>query len=135
MCEKSLDEKLGLLKQLILLANVDGAINDAEYQLLLSLAQNIGISEEDFEMVFSPNISFATPKDFGERILQFHRMILLINVDCYPSPLEIDGIRNLGIMLGLNPQATELILCEMKTHPNNLLPPDRMVQIFSKYLN
>jgi hypothetical protein len=135
MCDKSLDDKLGLLKQLILLANADGVINEAEYQLLLSLAQNIGISEEDFEMVFSPNISLSAPKDFGERILQFHRMILLINVDNHPSPLEIEVIRNLGIMLGLNPQATELIICEMKSHPNNLIPPDRMIQIFSKYLN
>lgn len=135
MSEKTLEEKLGLLKQLILIANADGKIKEVEYQLLIGLAANLGVSKEDFEKVFQPGIQVSMPKNLGDRILQFHRMILLMNVDMDPSPSEIEMIRKMGIMLGLNPQAIELVIDEMKSYPNNLIPPDRMVQIFSKYLN
>ncbi len=135
MSDITIGEKLGLLKQLILVANADGKIKEAEYQLLVGLAANLGVTQEQLEQVFLPGIEVTMPKTLGDRILQFHRMILLMNVDMDASPAEIEMIRKMGIMLGLNPQAIELVLNEMRTYSNNLIPPDRMVQIFSKYLN
>lgn len=135
MSDKSLEEKLGLLKQLILVANADGKIKEVEYQLLLGLAANLGVSKEDFDKVFEPGVEVTMPKQLSDRIIQFHRMILLMNVDMDASPAEMDMIRKMGIMLGLNAQAIEIVLSEMKAYPNNLIPPDRMVQIFTKYLN
>jgi hypothetical protein len=135
MSNQTLDEKLGLLKQLILVANADGKIKEAEYQLLLGLAANLDVSQEEFQKVFDLGIEVEMPKTDADRILQFHRMILMLNVDADPAPAEIDMVRKMGIMLGLNHQALEIVLEEMKTHPNNLIPPDRMVQIFTKYMN
>ena len=132
---QTLEEKLGLLKQLILVANADGKIKEAEYQLLLGLAANLDVSQEEFQKVFDLGIEVEMPKTDADRILQFHRMILMLNVDADPAPAEIDMVRKMGIMLGLNHQALEIVLEEMKTHPNNLIPPDRMVQIFTKYMN
>ena len=135
MSNQTLEEKLGLLKQLILVANADGKIKEAEYQLLLGLAAHMEVSQEEFQQVFASGVEIELPKNDADRILQFHRMILMLNVDTDPSPAEIDMVRKMGIMLGLNPQAIELVFEEMKTHPNNLIPPDRMVQIFTKYMN
>lgn len=135
MSNQTLEEKLGLLKQLILVANADGKIKEAEYQLMLGLAAHMQVSKEDFDKVFQPGVEISLPKSDADRILQFHRMILMLNVDADASPVEIDMVRKMGIMLGLNPQAIELVFEEMKTHPNNLIPPDRMVQIFTKYMN
>jgi hypothetical protein len=132
---QTLEEKLGLLKQLILVANADGKIKEAEYQLMLGLAAQMGVSKDEFEKVFETGVEISLPKSDADRILQFHRMILMLNVDADPSPNEIDMVRKMGIMLGLNPQAIELVFEEMKTHPNNLIPPDIMVQIFTKYMN
>jgi len=135
MSNQTLEEKLGLLKQLILVANADGKIKEAEYQLLLGLAANLGVSQEEFQKVFDLGVEVEMPKTDADRILQFHRMILMLNVDADAAPAEIDMVRKMGIMLGLNPQAIEIVLEEMKTYPNNLIPPDRMVQIFTKYMN
>jgi hypothetical protein len=135
MSNQTLEEKLGLLKQLILVANADGKIKEAEYQLLLGLAAHMEVSHEEFQQVFASGVEIELPKNDADRILQFHRMILMLNVDTDPSAAEIDMVRKMGIMLGLNPQAIELVFEEMKTHPNNLIPPDRMVQIFTKYMN
>lgn len=135
MTEQSLEEKLGLLKQLILVANADGKIKEAEYQLLLGLAGHMNVTKTEFERVFETGVEITLPKTDADRILQFHRMILMLNVDADAAPAEIDMVRKMGIMLGLNPQAIEIVLEEMKTYPNNLIPPDRMVQIFTKYMN
>jgi uncharacterized tellurite resistance protein B-like protein len=135
MSNQTIEEKLGLLKQLILVANADGKIKEVEYQLMLGLAAHMQVSKEDFDKVFQPGVEVKLPKTDADRILQFHRMILMLNVDADASPVEIDMVRKMGIMLGLNPQAIELVFEEMKTHPNNLIPPDRMVQIFTKYMN
>ena len=135
MSNQTLEEKLGLLKQLILVANADGKIKEAEYQLMLGLAAHMQVSKEDFDKVFQPGVEISLPKTDADRILQFHRMILMLNVDADASPVEIDMVRKMGIMLGLNPQAIEIVFEEMKTYPNNLIPPDRMVQIFTKYMN
>ena len=135
MTEQSLEVKLGLLKQLIIVANADGKIAESEYQLLIALAAQMGLSKDDVEKVFDPSIKVAVPQNDGDRVLQFHRMILLMNVDANASPVEIETIRKMGIMLGLNPQGIELVFEEMKTHPNNLIPPTRMIEIFTKYMN
>lgn len=135
MSHQSSKEKLGLLKQLILVANADGKIREAEYQLLLGLAAQMGVSKDEFEKVFDVGVEITLPETDADRILQFHRMILMLNVDADAAPVEIEMVRKMGIMLGLNPQAIEIVLEEMKTYPNNLIPPDRMVQIFTKYMN
>lgn len=135
MTEKTLEEKLGLLKQLIIVANADGKIAESEYQLLIALAAQMGLTKDDVEKVFDPSIKVNMPQNDGDRILQFHRMILLMNVDINASPIEIETIRKMGIMLGLNPQAIELVFEEMKTYPDNLIPPTRMIEIFTKYMN
>ena len=135
MSNQNLEEKLGLLKQVILVANADGKIKEAEYQLLLGLAANLGVSQEELQKVFDLGVEVEMPKTDADRILQFHRMILMLNVDADAAPAEIEMVRKMGIILCLNPQAIEIVLEEMKTYPNNLIPPDRMVQIFTKYMN
>ena len=135
MSEYSFEEKLGLMKQLILIANADGKIQGIEYEMLLGLAENLGLNKTEFEQVFQTGIQVKMPVQLGDRILQFHRMVLLMNVDEVASEKEKEMIRAMGTMLGLNQQAVELVLSEMSFYPNNLIPPDRMVQIFTKYLN
>jgi uncharacterized tellurite resistance protein B-like protein len=135
MTNKSLEEKLGLLKQLIFVANADGKISESEYQLLLGMAGQMGLSKEDFDRVFDPELKIIIPKSDGDRIIQFHRMILLMNVDMDAAPAEIETIRKMATMLGLSPQAVEIVFEEMKTYPNNLIPPTRMIEIFRKFMN
>jgi uncharacterized tellurite resistance protein B-like protein len=120
---------------LILIANADGKIKDVEYQMLLGLAENLGLNKTEFEQVFQTGIQVKMPVQLGDRILQFHRMVLLMNVDEVAADKEKEMIRVMGTMLGLNQQAVELVLSEMSFYPNNLIPPDRMIQIFTKYLN
>jgi hypothetical protein len=75
------------------------------------------------------------PKLEVDRIVQFHRLVLLMNVDLETSHLEINYIKEAGIRMGLNPLAIEQVLNEMNSFPNKIIPPERLLEIFQLYHN
>ena len=75
------EEKLSLLSQLIELSKADGYVSPEEIHFIHTIAQMIGVSEERALELFRNPTPFKAPKSEFDRILQFHRMILLMNVD------------------------------------------------------
>ncbi len=130
-----MQEKLSLLTELIKLARCDHEVREQEYEFLLSTARNLEVSKEDFDHLFEKYIDFTPPESEFERILQFHRMVLLMNIDRETSPMEINFIKNLGIRFGLSPMATNQVLSEMENYPNKIVPADRLISIFKKQYN
>ena len=128
-------EKLSLLSELIKLAQCDHKVREQEYEFLLTIAQSLDISKEDFDSLFKKYIEFTPPKSEFERILQFHRLVLLMNVDKETSDLEVEFLKDIGIRLGLNPMATNQVLTEMNKYPNKVIPPDRFIEIFKEQYN
>jgi len=128
-------EKLSLLTELIKLAKVDKKNKDEEYQFLSAISNQLGIPKLEFDKLFNIYIEFSPPKLEFDRILQFQRLILLMNIDREIHEKEISFIKNLGIRMGLNPGATDEVLEKMYNYPNNLIPPGIMIEIFKKYHN
>ncbi len=129
------NEKLGLLTQLVQLAKADNEVRESEFQFLFSLASQMGITKEDFLRLFEENIDFQPPRLEAERIVQFQRLILLMNVDLEIDEREMSYIRNVGIRMGLQPSATNTVLREMHNYKNKIVPPARLIEIFSTYHN
>lgn len=129
------NEKLGLLAQLVKMAKADDKIRDIEFQFLLSLAAQMGVTKEDFKRLFEENIEFQPPRLESDRIIQFQRLILLMNVDLEIDEREMDYIKDLGIRMGLHPSATDTVLKEMYNYENKIVPPARLIEIFSTYHN
>lgn len=129
------NEKLGLLAQLIKMAQADKKIREIEFQFLLSLAAQMGVTKEDFKQLFEENIEFNPPRLEAERIVQFQRLILLMNIDLEIDDSEINYIKDVGIRMGLHPSATNTVLEEMHNYKNKIIPPDRLLQIFNIYHN
>jgi hypothetical protein len=129
------NEKLGLLAQLVQMAQSDDKIRDVEFQFLLSLAAQMGVTKDEFKRLFEENIEFQPPKLESERIVQFQRLILLMNVDLEIDESELDYIKDLGIRMGLHPMATNAVLKEMHNYENKVIPPARLIEIFSTYHN
>ena len=128
-------EKLSLLTELIKLARCDHKVREQEYEFLLTIAQSINVSKEDFDSLFEKHIEFMPPESEFDRILQFHRLVLLMNVDQETSDLEIKFIKDIGIRLGLNPFATNQVLAEMNLYPEKVIPPEKLIEIFKAYYN
>jgi len=128
-------EKLSLLTELIKLARCDQEVREQEYDFLLSIAQSLHVSKEDFDHLFDAYIEFTPPESEFDRILQFHRLVLVMNIDKETSDVELEFIKDIGIKLGLNPMATNQVLAEMNNYPNKLIPPDKLIEIFKEHYN
>ncbi|RNL95079.1 TerB family tellurite resistance protein [Sinomicrobium pectinilyticum] len=128
-------EKLSLLADMIALAKSDGNIKDIEYRFLLTVAEQLGVEKKTLDKLFTTKVENVPLKPESERILQFHRLVLLMNIDRSSSPREIEKIKDLGIHMGLNPLATNKVLEIMHHYPDKVIPPDVLVRIFKTYYN
>lgn len=128
-------EKLSLITELIKLARVDSQVREQEYAFLLSIAQSLHVTKEDFDTLFKKYIVFTPPKSEFDRILQFHRLVLLMNIDQETSDAEIEYLRNIGIRIGLNPIATNKVLDTMNSYPNKVIPAEKLIEIFKENYN
>lgn len=128
-------EKLSLLAELIKLAKSDNNENIEEFEFLKVIASQLGITKADFEELFHKYIEFAPPKFEFDRILQFHRLVLLMNIDKNISEEELQFVRDIGIKMGLNPAATEKVLEVMHQYPDKMVPPDVLIGIFTQFYN
>ncbi len=128
-------EKLSMLTELIKLARCDHEVREQEYQFLQTIARSLQVSQEEFESLFENYIEFTPPESEFERILQFHRLVLLMNVDRETSDSELDFIRDIGIRIGLSSLATDRVLAEMNNYPNLVIPPEKLIAIFKEQYN
>lgn len=131
----SLNERLSLLTELIKLAKADKDLRTEEFEFLYAIAKQLEVSDEDFKRLFEQHIEFMPPKNELDRIVQFQRLVLMMNVDQSVSDEEISHIREIGLRMGLVPRATDEVLRAMKEHENGMLPPDKLLSIFKTFHN
>ena len=119
----SYEEKLSILSQMISFARVDHSLKESEYGFLLQVASHLGVDKETFEDLLrekSPKVRLTSQ---WERIVQFHRLLLLMNIDREQHKKELDALFNIGLKMGLPPAAMFQVLEVMHTYPDNLVPP------------
>ncbi|MFD1550648.1 TerB family tellurite resistance protein [Putridiphycobacter roseus] len=130
-----MEEKKSLMKTLIELAEIDGKLIEREYAFLWAIASQLGLSKEKFEELFQEEIPFNPPANEFERIIQFQRMVLMMSVDENASETEVNYVKEMGLKMGLNPMSISNVLLEMKNHPNHMIPPNVLIQIFQRHHN
>lgn len=135
MEEQDKEKHLSLLKELIKMAKADSDVRQIEFEFLLVLAQQMGITKDEFLDLFEKYIEFHPPKLEHERILQFQRLLLVINIDEHITDEELDYIKQLGIRMGLHPMATNEVLKIMHNYENKVIPPNKLIEIFKTYHN
>lgn len=128
-------EKLSILAEMIAFARVDNVVKDVEYNFLLGVATLLKIDKETFDSLFEREVQKVIPKSQAERILQFHRLVLLMNVDQEEHQLEVSRLHNIGLGMGLPPSAIEQVLSIMHKYPNKVVPPKVLINIFKAHYN
>lgn len=128
-------EKLSILSEMIAFAQGVGEVKSSEYNFLLNVAGQLGVSQEVFESLFEQQIDFLIPKTQAERIVQFHRLVLLMNVDQLIEDIEVRRLHNMGLSMGLPPSAIEQVLTVMHQYPNKVIPPNVLIDIFKVHYN
>lgn len=128
-------EKLSLLSEMIAFAQKDANIKSIEYKFLLGVAKQLEISQEDFEYLFKHPVNYVHLKTHSERIVQFHRLVLLMNLDSEFSRKELIKLHNFGLRMGLSYESINRVLYLMESFPNKIVPPDFLIDIFKVQYN
>ena len=128
-------EKLSLLSEMIAFVQTDSNIKAIEYNFLLSIARQLEISEEDFNYLFENPVTHVHLKSHSERIVQFHRLILLMNISDEKSGKQLQKIHNFGLRMGLSHEAINRVLDLMESFPDKIVPPDFLIDIFKVQYN
>lgn len=128
-------EKHQILSDMIRLAMADNKLDQAEYDFISAVAVRLEVSQEEVEQLIENPIAGGVFKTELERITQFHRLVLLMNVDQETHIAEIDALRNYGLKMGIRPEAIEQVLNEMGDYEDKVIPTERLVEIFSRFYN
>ncbi|WP_445381657.1 TerB family tellurite resistance protein [Robiginitalea sp. IMCC43444] len=131
----SYKEKLSIISEMISFARAEREIKDSEFSFLQGVAELLGVHQEDFEKLFNSKVKKIIPKSQPERILQFHRLVLLMNVDRKQEMNEIRKIHDIGLNMGLPPSAIDQVLVLMHRYPDKIVPPEVLFNIFKAHYN
>ncbi|MBE15619.1 MAG: TerB family tellurite resistance protein [Dokdonia sp.] len=129
------NEKHQIISDMIALAGADKKIHEREYEFILVVASRLGVERVEVEHLFKHPLKAVVAKTELERITQFHRLLLLMNVDDHTHVVEVDALRNYGLQLGIRPEAIEQILSEMNDYEHKMIPSSRLVEIFQRFYN
>ncbi|MCB9223504.1 MAG: hypothetical protein R2780_04945 [Crocinitomicaceae bacterium] len=130
-----MQEKRSIISELIELSKVDGEVSEVEIQLIKTMGNMIGLSDAEILDCFKNPAPFDPETSPFDRIVQFHRLVLLMNIDGVVSASELNHLRLVGVKMGLNSNAIDEVLTRMYDFPNNLIPPDVLIAIYQKYMN
>jgi len=132
-------EKLSLLSEMIAFAKYDKDIKRIEYNFLLGVAKQLEITREDFEYLLDNPVTYTHLKSQSERIVQFHRLVLLMNIEQkYNEDNNSAGViklYNFGLRMGLSHESITKVLYLMESFPNKIVPPDVLIDIFKTQYN
>lgn len=128
-------EKLSLLSEMIAFAKADKEIKKIEYNFLLGVAKQLEVSREDFDYLIEHPINYVNLKSHSERIVQFHRLVLLMHIDKERTQAEIVKLYNYGLRMGLSHESITKVLYLMEGFPNMIVPADVLIDIFKVQYN
>lgn len=129
------EEKISLLLGMIAFSTVDGKLHKNEYTFLAIVANELNISNAEFNDLFHQELPQMVIKSEFERFQQFYRLALLMHSDGVLHPKEEIAIQQIGIDMGLNPIVTNRILKMMKKGATPIIDPQVLLSIFQEQQN
>ncbi|WP_136667097.1 TerB family tellurite resistance protein [Flavobacterium sp. H122] len=131
----SYEEKISLLSEMIAFAVIDGELHDREYDFLKMVSEELHIDKETFLALFKKRNEFEVIKDEFHRILHFYRLALLMHCDGVLHEHERIAINEIGINMGLNPNAMKRVLHLMEQSPDQMVDAEVLLGAFHEQLN
>jgi len=127
---KQREESLAILSELIEMAKADNVVKETEYAFLLGVAVELGISGKTVDKLIQSTPTQEQKNIPENRVLQFHRLIVLMNIDSQRHHLETDKLQVIGLRMGLKPSVVLALIKEIEEFPGGMLP----IEILSKYI-
>jgi len=131
----SLEEKLGIIRQLYKMTQADNQVKPVEYSFLYEIALSLEVPLEKLEDIFDYEAEFSLPKDLQNKIIQIYRLALVMKVDHEVTKEEIATLKSLALQMGLHPEAVNNMLEKMEESETGTLDYHQLMKIFKTHDN
>lgn len=131
----STDQKISHLKTLYHLACTDGVYSEIEAVYIKNVAIQLGIDPHILHDFDSQVPDLVLPDTQYKVYSLFHRLVLILMIDTTAHDQEKHYCFNLGIQMGLHPNAIDEIIDHATLHGSFKTTPGEVIDIFKKYMN
>lgn len=129
------EEKLSILSELINFARVDNRLKEKELDFLRAISARLDVDEGVFQSLVKSPLPTLKLESLSDRLIQFHRLFMLMNIDEKQDPSEVEALFNYGLAMGLPVSAIRQLLEVMHEYPDGIVPADVIVKIFHAHYN
>lgn len=124
-----------LISDLIVLAHADDKVTASEYDFIMRLAKRMDLTKAEVDALFEHPLPSKPIFSELERIIHFHKLLLVMNVDGEIHEKEVAAIKEFGLKMGIRPAAIDRILNKLHDYDHKLIPSEELVKIFQTYYN
>ena len=129
------EEKKKLLLEMIAYATVDGQLNKKGYDFLFLIANELHFEKGGFIDLLSQELPPMPENIKLGRIKQFYRLILFFQNDGVLYKQDPELIGHIAISMGLDLDATKVLLKKIKNAPNSTISDEMLWNIFQNDLD
>ena len=128
-------QKISHLKALYHLACADNVLTKVEAVYIKNVAERLGIKAEELLNFEQVEPDWELPDREYKIYALFHRLAIIIMIDNAVSDRERHYCFNLGIKMGLHPNAVGEIIDHIETRGTMDVMPSEVMNIFRKYMS
>jgi hypothetical protein len=128
-------QKISLLRSLYHLASADNELKKVELVYIKNVAKFIGIEPDELETFVPGEPDLELPDREYKVYAIFHRLAAIIMIDGDISEREHRYCFNLGIKMGLHPNAVGEIITLIEAKGVMSVTPSEIMNIFRKYMS
>jgi uncharacterized tellurite resistance protein B-like protein len=128
-------KKQALISDLIVLAHADEKVTASEYDFILRLAQRMGVTRTEVDALFEHPLPSKPLFSELERIIHFHKLVLVMSVDGEVHPKEVAHLKEFGLKMGIRPGAIDKVISKLDEYENGIIPSADLIGIFQTYYN
>jgi len=132
-----MERNKAILSLVFKLIKSDNKLEKIESQYLISLARELNISENEFNLVIAnpDDYKLIPPPPEQERMEILYYLLFAMRIDKDINKSEENFIYNTGIKLGFAETMIKDMLNIFKKHLTTRLPKDALLDILKKYMN
>jgi hypothetical protein len=128
-------QKISHLKALYHIACADKQFTKEEAMYIKVVAERMGVDIEELKKFNGSEPALELPGHEYKIQALFHRLAIIIMIDNTANEKEKQYCFNLGIKMGLHPNAISEIITHITTQGVNSASPESIIAIFKKYSN
>ena len=100
------------VKNLVTVALADGQLSPEEWELLVSIADRIGITERETQTIKNnPDaVNFMPPKKYDEKVQQIEDLVAVMTIDREINEKEVELCKKISLRLDVLPQIVDNII-------------------------